>query len=505
MVALIELLFFFKKNIRSIVRCCLKRCVVIKILSVVLSKKIPHPSPPSTFCLGVGRIRRGGSRRSTKKGGWIEFALSLLRDQRNCSSEGGWLGKKEEGGWWVHHSMFNPLQSPPPFEKKCWREFCCGILLARFLGTAGAGLVSAFLYSVFAFPSPSEKPGQRAFFSFFPSTFSPSIQPQACGDFKLPSRSRISGLKIGLFLLWWMRYGQIPIHFFSSTKYPLFWEGNKCIFFLEKLSCKNTFNSCLSKAPLSPTSTKFPNLYSLFGDEGQAKHIPLPSILDQRRRGCQTLTSSSQPPLFPPSWRKFQQTRDFLFIAFPRIWDPRCDCKAYLKEVELSIIYGESGNQSASQPVPFLYRGRKEGGGPKGNRHRGEERREKTEEEPRTKFWIFQVSSPPPLLLPWGKGGSRRREGKKEKYSLSIRSNLPPGRVKKCTKSSEILLFSFSAKWLFFAKKVSFCNLMILAIWIGKLTIAEPEIGESWGPNFKRSKRLFSETSHSEENRFRLF
>ncbi len=46
---------------------------------------------------------------------------------------------------------------------------------------------------------------------------------------------------------------------------------------------------------------------------------------------------------------------------------------------------------------------------------------------------------------------------------------------------------------------------MILAVWIGKLTTAEPEIGESWGPKFKRLKRLFSETLLSEENRFRLF
>ncbi len=165
---------FFKKNIRSIVRCCLKMCVVIKILSVVLSKKNPPPFTPFPHSVW-GWVGLEEEEEEYKEGGWIEFALSLPTRSKELLEWRGLVGAKGRRGWWVHHSMFNPLQSPSPFEKKCWREFCCGILskeMARFLGTAGGGLVSAFLYSVFACPSPSEKPGQRAFFSFFPSTFS---------------------------------------------------------------------------------------------------------------------------------------------------------------------------------------------------------------------------------------------------------------------------------------------------------------------------------------------
>ncbi len=230
-----------------------------------------------------------------------------------------------------------------------------------------------------------------------------------------------------------MRYGQIPIHFFSSTKYPLF-LGNKCIF-LEILSCTNTVNSCLSKAPLSPTSTKFPNLYSLFGDEGQAKHIPLLSILDQRRRGCQTLTSSSQPPLFPPSWRKFQQTRNFLFISFPDIWDPMYDCKACLKS-KIVKKNGESGNQSASQPVPFLYRGRK-GAVPReiGIGGRKEERRLRRSPEQSSEFF----RSPPPPEESVDRGGGRGK--KKSILSLYSEQFAAGGKEEKSTKSSEIVLF----------------------------------------------------------------
>ncbi len=292
--------------------------IVIEILSVVLSKKNSPPfTPPHSVWGWVGLEEE---EEEYKERGWIEFALSLLPRSKELLEWRG-LGEKKEGGWWVHHSMFNPLQSPPLRKKSVGESSAAESSWPVFGNIAGGGV--GFCISLFHFCLPVAvwETGLASIFFLFPFHFlSPSIQPQACGDFKLPSRSRISRLKIGLFLLWWMRYGQIPMHFFSSTKYPLFW-GNKCIFFLEILSCTNTGNSCLSKAPLSPTSTKFPNLYSLFGDEGQAKHIPLLSILDQRRGGCQTLTSSSQPPLFSPSWRKFQQTRNFLFITFPVVWD----------------------------------------------------------------------------------------------------------------------------------------------------------------------------------------
>ncbi len=105
---------FFKKIIRSIVRCCLKMCVVIKILSVVLSKKNPHPSSPHILSGGGSNSKR---RRSTKKGVGLSLPCPSSRDQRNCSSEGGWLGQKEEGGGGCIIPC-STLSNPPPLRKK---------------------------------------------------------------------------------------------------------------------------------------------------------------------------------------------------------------------------------------------------------------------------------------------------------------------------------------------------------------------------------------------------
>ena len=114
----------------------------------------------------------------------------------------------------------------------------------------------------------------------------------------------------------------------------------------------------------------------------------------------------------PPKLEKVSTNSQFLFITFPAIWDLGVTVKHIKKSKIVNNFWWI--REPVCQPASSVFIPRKEGGGPKGNRHRGEERREKTEEEPRTKFWIFQVSSlPPSLLLPWGKGGSRRREGKK--------------------------------------------------------------------------------------------